>query len=62
MTYEIKENYFAMRDKFYKRVSKPTGRMILVNDPENGQDYVMGYKDDLFEISKEEYQKKVGTK
>jgi hypothetical protein len=22
----------------------------------------MGYKDDLFEISKEEYQKKVGTK
>ena len=36
--------------------------MILVNDPENGQDYVMGYKDDLFEISKEEYQKKVGTK
>ena len=62
MTYEIKENYFAMRDKFYKRVSKPTGRMILVNDTENGQDYVMGYKDDLFEISKEEYQKKVGTK
>ena len=39
-----KINYFNWGDKYFKEVIKPTGRMILVSDPENGQDYVMGHK------------------
>ena len=57
-----KINYFNWGTKYFKEVIKPTERMILVSDPENGQDYVMGHKQDVFEISKEEYLKKAGTK
>ena len=49
-------SYFKMRDKYYKKIKKPTGRYMLDSDPENGQDEVEMWAHKVEEVSKEEYE------